>query len=334
MYDVLIRNGLVYDGSGKAPFISDIAVFGDRIALIGRMGITRARRIIDAAGKAIFPGFIDIHTHTDLLAINDRNMEARLSQGITTDVSGNCGIGVFPVSEGLGAAIEDVLGKQSGWQWSDYSGYRNVLLRDGIGINEAFLASHTAIRLAVMGQRASAEASDEDIEKMADMLSSILDEGAWGFSSGLYYAPCVFASRKELRRLLEVVRDHGKIFSVHHRCEGDDVIDSLEEVLSLAEETGVRLEISHLKAIGRRNQDKVPEMLSMIEEYRDRGTDVKFDQYPYIFGSTSLFSLLPPHILSLRFHVLSSVLPCRLTTSVMRSEGRWRIPMDGTAYML
>lgn len=299
MYDVLIRNGLVYDGSGKAPFISDIAVFGDRIALIGRMGISRARRIIDAAGKAVFPGFIDIHTHTDLLAINDRNMEARLSQGITTDVSGNCGIGVFPVSEGLGAAIEDVLGKQSGWQWSDYSGYRNVLLRDGIGINEAFLASHTAIRLAVMGQRAFAEASDEDIEKMAGMLSSILDEGAWGFSSGLYYAPCVFASRKELRRLLEVVRDHGKIFSVHHRCEGDDVIDSLEEVLSLAEETGVRLEISHLKAIGRRNQDKVPEMLSMIEEYRDRGTDVKFDQYPYTFGSTSLFSLLPPHILAL-----------------------------------
>ncbi len=299
MYDVLIRNGLIYDGSGEAPFISDIAVFGDRIAVIGRMGITRARRIIDAAGKAVFPGFIDIHTHTDLLAINDRNMGVRLSQGITTDVSGNCGIGVFPVSEGLDLAVEDVLGKPNGWAWSDYSGYRKVLLSEGIGINEAFLVSHTALRLSVMGKRASSEASDEDIEKMAGILSSLLDEGAWGFSSGLYYAPCVFAARKELLRLLEVVRDHGRIFAVHHRCEGDDVLDSLEEVLSLARETGVRLEVSHLKAIGRRNQDKVGEMLRMIEEYRAAGTDVKFDQYPYTFGSTSLFSLLPPHILAL-----------------------------------
>ena len=299
MYDVLIRNGLVYDGSGKAPFIADIAVFGDRIALLGRTGITRAKRIIDAAGRAVFPGFIDIHTHTDLLAANDRNMEVRLSQGITTDVSGNCGIGVFPVSEGLGMAIEDVLGRNDRWLWDDYSGYKAVLQDGGIGINEAFLASHTAIRLAVMGRRASAEASDEDIDRMAKLLSRLLDEGAWGFSSGLYYAPCVFASRKELRRLLEVVKDHGRIFSVHHRCEGDDVLDSLEEVLSLADETGVRLEISHLKAIGRRNQEKVPEMLSLIEQYRNGGVDVRFDQYPYTFGSTSLFSLLPPHVLAL-----------------------------------
>lgn len=300
MYDVLIRNGLIYDGTGNEPFTSDIAVFGDRIALIGKNGITRAKRVIDASGRAVFPGFIDIHTHTDLLALRDRDMTVRLSQGITTDVSGNCGIGVFPVSSGLDTAVEDVLGEYEGRNWKDYRGYRSTLLGGGgIGINEAFLVSHTAIRLAVLGRNASSEASDEDIEKMAALLSSILDEGAWGFSSGLYYAPCVFASRKELRRLLEVVREHGKIFSVHHRCEGDDVLESLEEVLSLASETGVRIEISHLKAIGRRNQDKVPAMLEMIEDYRDHGTDVKFDQYPYTFGSTSLFSLLPPHILAL-----------------------------------
>ena len=149
MYDVLIRNGLIYDGTGSEPFTSDIAVFGDRIALIGKNGITRAKRVIDASGRAVFPGFIDIHTHTDLLALRDRDMTVRLSQGITTDVSGNCGIGVFPVSSGLDTAVEDVLGEYEGWSWKDYRGYRGALLGGGgIGINEAFLVSHTAIRLA------------------------------------------------------------------------------------------------------------------------------------------------------------------------------------------
>ena len=299
MYDVLVKNGLIYDGTGGEPYVSDVAVFGDRIAIVGKTGITRAKRMIDASGSAVLPGFIDIHTHTDLLALRDRDMKVRLSQGITTDVSGNCGIGVFPFSSELPGTVEDVLGSYGSWSWKDYAGYRSELMKGGTGVNEAFLVSHTALRLAVMGERASEEASDEDIERMCSILSSILEEGAWGFSSGLYYAPCLFASRKELKRLLETVQEHGRIFSVHHRCEGDDVIKSLDEVLSLASETGVRTEVSHLKAIGRKNQDKVPQLLEMIENCRNGGTDVKFDQYPYTFGSTSLFSLLPPHILAL-----------------------------------
>ena len=299
MYDTLISGATIVDGSGSAPYKANVALFGDRIVFIGKESISRARLQIDGRSLVLAPGFIDIHTHTDLEALRNNRMTVRLMQGITTDVSGNCGIGTFPSSDGLGKAVEDVLGTYSPWSWKDYRSFRDTLTSRGIGINEAFLVSHTALRLAVMGDDSGREATDAEIERMCLVLSDELDKGARGFSSGLYYAPCVFASRKELISLLSVVKGKDKIFAVHHRCEGDDVEASLEEVLSLARESGVRLEVSHLKAIGRKNQDKVEHLLQMIEDARRDGVDVKFDQYPYTFGSTSLFSLLPPSILAL-----------------------------------
>ncbi len=300
MYDFMFRNALIVDGSGGEPYRANVAVFGDRIAFIGREGITRARSVVDASSLVVAPGFIDIHAHSDLQVLRDRDMKAKLHQGILTDVSGNCGIGTFPNSgEALHLAAEDVLGTWDDWSWKGYGEYRDRLMAGGLGINEAFLVSHSALRFAVLGPEAGREASEAEIGRMCSLLDDLLSEGAWGFSSGLYYSPCLFASDHELESLLAVVKRHGRIFAVHHRCEGDDAIASLGEVLELAERTGVRLEVSHLKAIGRKNQDKVPRMLSMLEKARDRGIDVKADQYPYSYGSTSLFSLLPPHILGL-----------------------------------
>ena len=300
MYDYLIRDVLVYDGSGEKPYKSNVAIFGDRIAFIGNEKMLRAKDVIDGKGMILTPGFIDIHTHTDLLLLRDPDMKPRISQGITTDLSGNCGIGVFPNSgKALETAVGDVLGEWNDWAWRDYSSYKAYALKDGIAINEAFLVSHTAIRLAVMGENAGRAATEDEIDRMCTILDSLLSGGCWGFSTGLYYAPCLFAEHEELKRLLEVVKRHDRLFAVHHRCEGNDIIQSLQEVLDLAKETGVRLEISHLKAIGIENQSKVPVILSMIENARNDGVDVRFDQYPYTYGSTSLFSLLPPHILSL-----------------------------------
>ena len=300
MYDKLIRNALIYDGTGKAPYRANVALFGDRIAFIGNERIARAKDVIDASNLILTPGFIDIHTHTDLLILSDPDMSPRINQGITTDVTGNCGIGVFPSSgDELKSAVSDVLGEWKDWGWDDYRSYKKYAEKNGIATNEAFLVSHTALRLKALGGNAGRSATDAEIEVMCSLLDELLSEGCWGFSTGLYYAPCVFAERKELIALLKVVKKHGKLFAVHHRCEGNDVLESLSEVIEAARETGVRLEVSHLKAIGVRNQDKVPQMLEMIEMARRDGVDVKFDQYPYTFGSTSLFSLLPPHILSL-----------------------------------
>lgn len=299
MYDIILKNGLVLDGRGSKPRKANIAIFSDSIALVTDLDITRARTVIDCEGKYVAPGFIDAHTHTDFLVLKDPLASARIGQGITTDISGNCGIGVFPYNNPLLAdMVKDVLGEWDDWGWSDYKTMKEYYSKRKIGVNEVFLVSHTALRVAVMGEDCRREASGEEIKAMCTLLAGELDEGAWGFSSGLYYSPCVYSGRDELLALLTVVKEKGKIFTVHHRTEGNGCLESLREVLSLAYETGVRIEVSHLKAIGKANQGEVDKMLALIEEYRKNGLDVKFDQYPYAFGSTSLFSLLPPRVLA------------------------------------
>lgn len=299
MYDIILKNGLVLDGRGNRPKKANVAIFSDSIALVTDLDITRGRNVIDCSGKYIAPGFIDGHTHTDFLVLKDEKAEARIGQGITTDVSGNCGIGVFPYNNPiLKDMVKDVLGEWDDWGWSDYRSFRKYYEKKKIGVNELFLVSHTALRVFVMGEDSKRKAEDVEIERMCAILRSELESGAAGFSTGLYYSPCVYSDGKELSSLLRVVKEENKIFTVHHRSEGNGCLESLRKVLDAAAESGVRTEISHLKAIGRDNQKEVDKMLLLIEEYRKNGLDVAFDQYPYTFGSTSLFSLLPPRVLA------------------------------------
>ena len=299
MYDCILKNGLIADGSGKPMYKANVAIFSDSIALISSSDISRSRLVVDCSGLVVAPGFIDSHTHSDFLILSDPLAEARIGQGITTDISGNCGIGVFPYKDpSLKDFVKDVLGEWGEWKWKDFDSFARYAEEKRIGNNQLFLVSHTALRTAAMGGDSLREADEDEIKAMCSLLAAQLDQGAAGFSSGLYYAPCVFASRKELLELLKVTASRGKIFSVHHRSEGRGCTESLREVLDAAKESGVRMEVSHLKAIGKENQSRVGEMLSLIEEYRKEGVDVKFDQYPYTFGSTSLFSLLPPRVLA------------------------------------
>lgn len=300
MYDYIFQNALVYDGLGGSPYRASVAVYSDTIAYIGNGGLTRARGTVDASRMVLAPGFIDIHSHTDLEALRDRSMRRKAYQGITLDISGNCGIGTFPnAGKPLEKACEDVLGKYGSWSWNGFREYREELESGGIGINMGFLQPHSALRYYVLGEDAGRAADEDEIERMRCLLAESLDQGAIGFSTGLYYNPCAFAQRDELIALLGEVKRHDGLFSVHHRCEGNEVLESLDEILSIALECGVRTEISHLKAIGKKNQEKVPGMLGLIDSYREKGLDARFDQYPYIYGSTSLFSLLPPDILRL-----------------------------------
>ncbi len=301
MYDYLFRGATVIDGTGKTAYKANVATKGKLIAYIGDEPV-RASHVYDAKGKYLVPGFIDIHAHSEFLALNTHSAKEKLEQGITTDVSGNCGIGVFPYVEGqdeIKNLCADVLGSHEPWSWRGFSSFKEELEKDGLGINMLFLQAHAPLRTAVLKDNPNREATEEEIDEMCALLDESLREGCIGFSSGLYYAPCLFASSHELERLLEVVAKHDALFAVHHRCEGNDIISSVKEVLDLALKTKVRLEISHLKVIGRDNQKKLDTVLSMIEEYREKGCRVQFDQYPYVYGSTSLFSLLPPSALKL-----------------------------------
>ena len=301
MYDWMIRNATICDGTGMKPFLGDVAVFSGVVCLVAPAGSSiGARHVIDGTGLILSPGFIDIHTHDDLELLRNPGMPTKLMQGITTDVNGNCGIGLFPVRkspESLLALNEDVLGSMEGEIcWSDFDGYERELAKKGTGINVLFLSAHSALRIAAMGDDYARAATAEEIKVMTDLLSAQLDMGSIGFSSGLYYSPCLFADRRELDAIMGVLRERDAMFAVHHRCEGDDFISSLREVIDLAERNEVTIEVSHLKVIGKRNQEYMDEGIRLIEDARRRGVDIKFDQYPYEYGSTSLFSLLPPDI--------------------------------------
>ncbi len=302
MYDYLFKDVWIADGTGNPLFKGNVAIFSKVICLVGKAS-PAAKRVIHKPGLVLSPGFIDIHSHGDLEVLRNPGMEAKLMQGITTDVNGNCGIGIFPLSEHaeeLKNLTRDVLGTYDGpWDWKDFSAFKSKVNKSAIGVNMLFCASHSALRVYAMGKDHSRIATDDEIGIMCQALDDMLAQGCIGFSTGLYYAPCMYADERELKALLGVVKKRDALFAVHHRCEGDEFLESLQEVLTLAAETGVRLEISHLKAIGTRNQDKVERGLELIDEARAGGLDVAFDQYPYEYGSTSLFSLLPPDILKL-----------------------------------
>jgi N-acyl-D-aspartate/D-glutamate deacylase len=301
---VLFTNALIIDGSGSPPFLGMVAVEGDTIIYVGpHKHSIRSAHSIDLGGSFLVPGFIDMHGHSDLHVVRHPSMEEKIRQGITTEVVGNCGMGVYPLSSDpekrsmLATLAKDILGELlEPWPWTDMASY-GAQLRCRTHVVP--LQAHAPLRICAMDGNPNRQATETEIDTMVNLLERSYEQGAVGFSSGLYYAPCAFASRGELLALLKMTAKWDKLFAVHHRCEGDGVLASLQEVLELAREANVRIEVSHLKAIGKRNQQYVPQMLSLLESYANDGLEVGFDQYPYTFGSTSLYSLLPPQYLRL-----------------------------------
>ena len=323
MYDILFESPLIIDGTGSAPYRANVATLGTSIALIGRENV-RARRVVEASHLTLVPGFIDVHAHSEIYVLNEKHAEMKLRQGITSDISGNCGIGVFPLNENrhlLKPLNDDVLGKcTQSFCWTDFASFSSLLKKQGCGINTGFMQAHAPLRFAIMGEDSSRAASDDEIRAMCALLDESLSEGCYGFSTGLYYNPCSFADERELEALLSVTAAHDGLFSVHMRSESDDILEAAQEVLALSLRCSVRLEISHLKIIGEANQEKTAALLALIHSYRDRGLDVSFDQYPYNYGSTSLFSLLPPRYLSLTRSELRFALQLESEREEMKRE--------------
>lgn len=292
MLDLVIKGGNVVDGSGAGPVRADIGVEDGRIvALDGAVG--RARKVIDASGKLVVPGFIDIHTHSDFTLPVRPDAPAKLLQGVTTDVTGNCGFSPFPLNGNEearrhGAFIEPRLDVR----WPDLTSYAADLESHGLGINVAPLVGLGAIRLDVMGEEERPATADE-LEHMCELVRRTLRQGACGGSSGLVYAPSSFADVSELAALATVIAEAGCFYATHMRNEADGLESALEEAFEVARLSGCSLQISHLKQIGRHNWGHIDAVLERIEDEIAGGLDIWVDAYPYTAGSSTLATLVP-----------------------------------------
>lgn len=293
-YDIVIADALVFDGQGGPPAEADIGVAGETIQTIGKIKRSRGKLIIEARGLAVSPGFIDVHDHTDVSLIINPKAESVIHQGITTLVSGNCGASAFPVPDSIFEEQKEYAKSVYGLElnWRDIAGFFGRLEEKGIALNYSTLVGHGSIRGAAMGFN-DRPPSPEELEKMKGLVEEHLRAGAFGLSSGLEYTPGSFARPEELTELCRVVARFNGIYATHMRDEDEGILESLDECIGAARDSGVRLQIAHLKVGGYRNWPKVEAALAKIGQAKEQGIDLFCDRYPYIAGSTGLDSYFP-----------------------------------------
>ncbi len=297
MLDLILRNGRVVDGTGNPWFWGDVGVKNGVIAEVGRVE-QRSQQTIDVRGQVISPGFIDGHCHSDLMVLDNPESEIKLQQGVTTEVVGNCGMTPSPFTpehlDLLRSYIEPVVGTtKRQWSWQTLGQYMQSLRGAKSSENVATYVGHGTLRIAVMGFE-NRPATSKELDSMKALLEEALQAGAIGLSLGLMYAPGSYTPKEELAELCSVLPQYDALLATHIRGEGKSLIPSIEEVIWIAERSGVPLQVSHLKAAGRSNWGNVLRAMEIIEDARYRGLDVTCDVYPYTAGSTSLTTLLPP----------------------------------------
>ena len=295
MVDILIKNGNIYDGV-NAPFIGDVAIADGKIAEVGNIN-AEASQIIDARGKCVTPGFIDIHRHADMAAFRPSFGEAELMQGLTTIINGNCGMGPAPVEKGSGLEgyLRPVLGDMHPMaDTCSANGYLASLERASIPLNIGMLTGCGTIWAGILGY-GGRHPDVDDFARFYSILERELSAGTLGVSLGLGYAPECFLTTEELIKGLAPLSGEDIPIAFHMRQEGDGVCRSVEEVIAIARALKAPVHISHLKAMGKRNWNRlIPEALELIQNAADDGVDITFDAYPYTAGSTQLMHVLPP----------------------------------------
>lgn len=299
MWDWLIQNARIADGGG-APCPGDVAVEGGRIAAVGRLPAAAAAHTVDAAGRLLTPGFLDIHRHADARALEPGYGEAELAQGITTVINGCCGMAVAPVpaerAAEIAAYVAPVLGELP-QRFDTVEAYLRRLSALPPRINLGQQVGMGVLRAGAAGF-APGDLTPPQLRTLHASLERALGDGAVGVSLGLGYAPECFYSPRGLLEALAPLRDSGVVLSVHMRQEGDGVESALEEMLTAARALRTPVEISHLKAIGRENRGRVRVLLERIASARAEGLDVSCDAYPYTAGATQLIHVLPPEFLA------------------------------------
>ncbi len=287
MYDLVIRNGLLVDGSGSPPRPADVAIAGETVAAVGAIR-DRGRAELDVRGLIVAPGFIDVHSHDDRALIEEPELPFKLRQGVTTDIIGNCGWALVPRSPANDAHAPVLFGPLAmEMEWTDFASYFRRLTDAAPACNVGALIGHGAVRLAVMGTAARPPESDE-LAEMSALVEAGMDAGALGLSSGLTYEPAVHASTAELVELARAAATAGGLYASHLRDEGDHLLEAVDEAIQIGREAGCPVQISHHKAMGRRNWGKIDRSIAAIDRAVRAGIDVTADVYPYAASSTIL----------------------------------------------
>jgi N-acyl-D-amino-acid deacylase len=290
-FDLLVRGGSVVDGTGAPPRRADVGILGDRIDAVGDLQGADAAREIDASGALVTPGFIDVHSHSDTYILLEPTAPSKLTQGITTEICGNCGASAAP-RFGEGRMPSDWSMHSYPGSWSTVGEYREVLASCGPSLNIALLAGHNTLRGSVLGYGRRAPSAAES-GAMRAALDRALEEGALGLSTGLLYAPGLYATREELLDLARSVARAGGILTSHMRNETDGLLEALDEILSLGRDAGCRVQISHLKAGKKSAWRLAAPAVEAIDRARRGGVEAAADRYPYCAGSTDLDVVLP-----------------------------------------
>ena len=284
--ELLLRGGTVIDGTGAPRRTADVAIDGDRIAAVGRLDGSRAAREIDASGLVVSPGFIDAHTHDDRAVLSDPSMACKVSQGVTTVVTGNCGVSLAPLTGREPPPPLNLLGGEDWYRFPTFAAYREELEGAPPALNVAMQVGHTALRASVMDELDRA-ATEGEIERMAELADEAMRAGCIGLSTGLAYPPARATPTEEVIAIARRVAAHGGMHSTHMRDEEGGVLDSVRETLRIGREAGVAVVISHHKCAGRDNWGGSRETLALIAQAQATQA-IDLDVYPYVAGSTVL----------------------------------------------
>lgn len=319
-FDLVIKNGSVIDGIRNEPYRADIGITGERIKRVGDLRRAKAKTAIDATGRIVSPGFIDIHTHTDIEILINRKAESKIRQGVTTELGGNCGSSPFPMKQPL-PDYERRLAEEADItiDWTDLKGFHSAIESKSAAVNHATLIGQGTIRGYVMGDEQREPTADE-MEQMKRFVAEAMEQGAFGLSTGLEYTPSGFAETQELIALCTIVADYGGFYATHIRSEDKAVLEAVGEAIHIAETAGLPLEIAHFKAVGKTNWWKLPLMIDLIERSAERGLNVTADRYPYIAYSTGLTILYPQWALDGGLEQLINRLKDKETRQSMKAD--------------
>ena len=292
-YDIIIRNGQIIDGSGSAGYSADVAIKGDRIVRIGNLAQAAAKRIIDARGKVVAPGFIDMLGQSETNLLIDHRAMSKVMMGVTTEITGE-GESIAPTNERLIKENEDFNRRYNlHVDWRTLDQYFRRLERQGMGLNLATFVGATQVREYVVGFDNRPPTAAE-LEQMKTLVAEAMKDGALGVSTSLQYVPARFARTDEIIELAKVAHKYGGIYATHQRSEANALDESLNEVFEIARRAQIPTEIWHLKTAYKRNWGRMPEVLRRIEAARASGLRVAANVYPYIAASTALNACLPP----------------------------------------